>query len=563
MKKQTLFSYSNRVKLMIKQLLNSISIKIILLFSIMTFLISSIATYSASYSMHLLHAQVIETGEYNIELAVNQIDSELVNINNYLYSVMTDNADIDVLSDTAMKDSNKYHLSRTILWNSMGKQILSFNYAEALFLFVPENNELLLRIRSLTYARSQELKQFILNIQETQRENNWTVIQIGEEKYLVRTVSYNQSMLGAFIRVSDLLRKLKIIENYESRIVQIHSLNGSIEDKNHIIMECASKKGEYKIIGGISKDEIYRKLPIIQKAAFVIAIGSFFCIPGWIILLNFWLIKPLSIIKKAMERFKEGVIDYKIPQFRTSYEFSQINETFNKMTAAIKDLTIENYEKKLEKQRADFQILQLKINPHFLLNSFNIMYSLAQIKDFKAVQMLCFNLSNYFRYIFQKDCEYVALKRELDFVRDYLNISSMRFPDCFIADFDVDESLMDYPVLPLLVENFVENCIKHAIIPGDCINIRIIAKDRGEYVEIKVIDNGRGMEQTKADLILAGEFVDEKGIHTGILNCKKRLKSFYGEDAKLLLKSILNQGTEVIIQILKKGAAKDESADCR
>lgn len=166
------------------------------------------------------------------------------------------------------------------------------------------------------------------------------------------------------------------------------------------------------------------------------------------------------------------------------------------------------------------------------------------------MQELCTYLSSYFRYIFQKDTEYVELRKELDFVRDYLNISAMRFPDSFISDFDIDPALLDFPILPLLIQNFVENCIKYAIIMGDCIDIHITARKKEAFVEIGISDNGKGMAPSVVDAILAGEaVVTEKGTRTGILNCKKRLKAFYGEQANICLKSALNQGTQVKITI--------------
>lgn len=542
-----------------KQLFNRVIVKITILFAVVICFISSIAVYGTYRSMELLCSQAVGAGEYNLELAINQVDAELTHIDSYLYSLIVNNADFMVLNSSSMKYStipstyNQYQMAVSNLWNSMGKQLLTYEYIEALFVYTSLTDEFLLRTSSIGYRERLQLRQFIESGIEGERRNPWRVMDIGGDQYLARLMMDGDAMFGAFIRIQTLYDNLTLLENYDSRVLHFVNSDESLDLGGFIAVEASSSKAAYKIVGGISDQELYQNLPFVQKLALGAAIASFLCIPLMMLILKNWLGKPLNVIRKAMERIKEGDMDYKIAPLHTSSEFVQINETFNKMTGEIKDLTIENYEKKLEKQRADFQILQLKINPHFLLNSFNIMYSLAQIKDFQGVQKLCTYLSGYFRYIFQKDGEYVELHQELSFVRDYLNISALRFPECFQVDYYIDETLLEFKILPLMIQNFAENCIKYAIVHGDCINIRITAKDKGDYVEIGIYDNGMGMPQTMVDNIIAGEAVKtNRGERTGILNCKKRLKAFYGDKAQILLKSILNQGTEVLIHIPKE-----------
>ena len=540
---------------MVRRFFSSVSIKIIVLFILITVFVSTVAAVGTSYSMYLLKKQAVEANRYNIELAVNQIDSELNHIDSYLYTTMAKNVDMEIVNDPQRKNSASYGLAVSALISAMTSQLLTLDYGEALFIYSGENDEMLLRTKMSGYDERKAMETYIREGVYTGRKVPWKVVTIGEKHYLARIMSYDKTILGALISTEDLKSKLLILDNYETKHVDIVNAGDIPVSDKEIMVSALSAAGDYMIYGSVLESEVYQKLPMLNKILFGISLGCFLAIPLIVLLLRGWLYKPLTKIRNAMEKIQNGDMEYRIEEEHTSYEFARINDTFNRMTAQIKDLTIENYEKMLEKQRADFQILQLKINPHFLLNSFNIMYSLAQLKDFRAVQELCSYLSSYFRYIFQEDGEYVALEKEMNFVRDYLNISAMRFPDCFIADFDVEEGLKDFPILPLLVQNFVENCIKYAIVMGDCIDIHIIARTVGENVEIQINDNGKGMQPMMVDAIIAGEaVVTEKGKRTGILNCKKRLKSFYGEKAEILLKSTLNQGTQVTI-IIPKAAA--------
>lgn len=69
------------------------------------------------------------------------------------------------------------------------------------------------------------------------------------------------------------------------------------------------------------------------------------------------------------------MVSYKAP------EFLNINETFNTMADNIHQLKIEKYEAELRRQKMELRNLQLQIRPHFLLNTFNLMYSLSQLDD--------------------------------------------------------------------------------------------------------------------------------------------------------------------------------------
>ena len=71
------------------------------------------------------------------------------------------------------------------------------------------------------------------------------------------------------------------------------------------------------------------------------------------------------------------------------------------MADRIQDLKIEVYEKELDRKQMELSNLQLQIRPHFLLNTFNLIYTLAQRGQEKDVQQVILYLSDYFRYLFR------------------------------------------------------------------------------------------------------------------------------------------------------------------
>ncbi len=531
-----------------RKIIKSISVKIILLFVITNVFISVTATYSAKNSMKILEKNSFEESRYNLDLAINQIDNDLTYAQKYIYTLTSTNADFVTMNSNYSGD--RYYISSGVIRDSFKIQLSSYQYVTGMFVYVPEREDL------LTVTKDSSLEEFIrINNYITQnagkaQQRIWHIITVDNMPYIFWIKKYDKAYIGAFGKADSMLESLNILEKYSDKKIHFTGIKDEESEKGYIKVSSASAMNDFQITGYISKNEIFGNIPFTVKMTMGLAIAGLLAVPLLVICLKAWLITPLMIIKVAMEEIKHGNMDYKIVARETSYEFGQINETFNKMTGEITALKIENYEKKLEKQRADFQILQLKINPHFLLNSFNIIYSMAQIKDFKAIQNLSTYLSDYFRYIFHSGNELVELQKEIDFITDYLAISAMRFPDAFRVHYDIGEELKGFKILPLLLQNFVENIIKYAIVLGECIDIRIKAHEYGDRIELAVIDTGRGMDQACIDNIMSDEVsVRTKGTGTGILNCRKRLYYLYDGRAEIRIKSKLNEGTEIMILI--------------
>ena len=132
----------------------------------------------------------------------------------------------------------------------------------------------------------------------------------------------------------------------------------------------------------VPRSEVVRSLPAIQWVALVLACLYLLLIPALLLILNRRLLRPLLDIRRAMLKLGGGDQDYRLPEREPhlAREFNDIHRSFNQMAGSLHTLKIQNYEAALQKKELELKNLQLQIRPHFLLNTFNLIYSLAQLR---------------------------------------------------------------------------------------------------------------------------------------------------------------------------------------
>lgn len=114
--------------------------------------------------------------------------------------------------------------------------------------------------------------------------------------------------------------------------------------------------------------------------------------------------------------------------------------------------------------RAQFEVLQNQMSPHFLFNSLNTLTTLIAEDQQTAIDFTQ-KLSDVYRYILQnKERELVTLQEELAFAQDYLFLLKMRYPDNLNAHMHIEERYLNKYVAPLTLQMLIENAIKHNVV---------------------------------------------------------------------------------------------------
>ena len=160
------------------------------------------------------------------------------------------------------------------------------------------------------------------------------------------------------------------------------------------------------------------------------------------------------------------------------------------------EMNLEQHQQLLLKARMD--ALSSQINPHFLFNTLNTVASLIRF-DPDMARIVVVKLSNILRRLLRKHETFVALREELEFIDDYLDIEVVRFGRENLQIFkEVDERTLDAFVPSMMLQPIVENSLKHGLagkLEGGHINIRTTLVDG--RVQIEIEDNGVGISEVR------------------------------------------------------------------
>lgn len=227
----------------------------------------------------------------------------------------------------------------------------------------------------------------------------------------------------------------------------------------------------------------------------------------------------LSSVLVVPMRIKDEVIGTIKLYGKKNRYFFKINETLGKGIAEIvgNQLLISRYEdQKNLLTRAELNLIQAQIKPHFLFNTINTIIAINRRDPEKAIDLLV-HLSNFFRKILKRNEDISTIKEELEHVNSYLEIEKVRLQNHLKINIDVDENLMDIKIPTFSFQPLVENAIKHGIstlLDNGELDIRIFRKNG--YVQIDIEDN-------------AGTFIENKdtpGLGVNIVD--KRIKNLAG-----------------------------------
>ena len=185
---------------------------------------------------------------------------------------------------------------------------------------------------------------------------------------------------------------------------------------------------------------------------------------------------------------------------------------------------IERMNEKIMSEQKDMELANLKkqLNPHFLFNTLNNIYALIQI-DSERAQDAVHQLSKMLRYALYEDSQEVELAKDLDFVRNFIELMKLRLSANHQLSVDIPRQVSsDLKIAPLLFISLIENAFKYGM-----------ASSKPSVIMISITVTGDTVRCHTENSFFSEKVADKSSSGIGLSNLKRRLDLVYSNHYNL------------------------------
>lgn len=356
---------------------------------------------------------------------------------------------------------------------------------------------------------------------------------------------------------------LKNLEIYKKRI-EDNIKTGGMYEENMEIWE-----NDVQIVTSLLRESmiqyIYYEIEAMQEARanydryyMNVFYGSLIVIAVTIILLlilSYYIpksvTKPLKHLSEVTGAVANGDLEIRA-NISDGAEVKQLGESFNVMIEKINELLQQVTGEQIRLRKAELELLQAQINPHFLYNTLDTIVWLAESGKQDMVVSMVGSLSDFFRTSLNQGKDIIRIREELVHVQSYLAIQQVRYQDILDYTIDVPEALFEGTIPKITLQPLVENALYHGIKNkrgGGRISITGQRTEDGFILTVS--DNGIGMSEERLNEVkksLNEKSLEETDIY-GVYNVNERIKLAFGEKYGLQIESKYGEGTVISVML--------------
>ncbi|MFM1539684.1 sensor histidine kinase, partial [Helcococcus bovis] len=375
------------------------------------------------------------------------------------------------------------------------------------------------RVISISHeiVKNKEIQGFVvIDLSYKFIEDYVSSINFGEKGYAFITSSEEKLLFDSKqMNTNSLVEKDKYLQIINNRMKSL--------DKGFIASNIYIPNTDWLLVGVASTeqiDQLQNKLIGNTVTWSVIILISTIALS---ILISKWISKPLTNLVDEMKKVDEKFSKIKIEN-SDSIEIHTLKTEYNLLLDRIKILTKNIEEKENSKRIYELKALQSQINPHFIYNTLDTILWLIEFEENEKAIEVTKSLGMILRSTLSINQDFISLFKELEHVKNYMDIQKIRYDDKFEYIFDIDKHTLEILVPKLILQPIVENAIYHGIKPKKTKSfIKISSNIDDEDLIIKVENNGVDLEfdnQNRIKTKLGG---------IGMSNVEQRIKILCGE----------------------------------
>lgn len=261
--------------------------------------------------------------------------------------------------------------------------------------------------------------------------------------------------------------------------------------------------------------------------------------------------KPIIRLSEVTDQVAKGDLSVR-SDVDAGGEVGVLSDSLNSMIDKINELLSQVTTEQTRLRKAELELLQSQINPHFLYNTLDTIVWLAEGSDQAKVVSMVESLSDFFRTSLNQGKDIITIKEEIQHVRSYLEIQQVRYQDILEYEIEVPEEIFKYQIPKITIQPLVENALYHGIKNKRRLGkITITGEVDDNNVYLRVIDNGIGMSEERNDEVMdriQGKTPNSE-VGFGLYNVNERIRLKFGDGYGIKITSKYEEGTvsEVIL----------------
>lgn len=263
------------------------------------------------------------------------------------------------------------------------------------------------------------------------------------------------------------------------------------------------------------------------------------------------ILNDLQLLLQKFDAFAisgEPVTTHNSPYQRRLDEIGDLHRGFDWMTRVWTRVNHEKEEQRHLLQEKQIQQLRAQIRPHFLYNTLESIYCLAQNLEDQRIAVMTNALGKLLRSSLNDKRDVITVSEDLQVTRDYLSIQQIRYGERLQVEYDFPQDILPCRIPAMTIQPLVENAIHHAAEKMlDVCVIRVSGAATADGVDIIVQDNGPGTDEDILNKLESGE-VQPEGLGIGMRNIHKRVQHAFSEQYGLRVCSEEGQ-TQIIVHL--------------
>ncbi|WP_242843111.1 MULTISPECIES: sensor histidine kinase [Clostridia] len=329
---------------------------------------------------------------------------------------------------------------------------------------------------------------------------------------------------------------------------------------NQMIQVKTSDVNDWKIVMVVPVKAVTKEVDVLYYRIFLVMVA---CV-GFCAMMILYLYKsfmdPIGKLNISMKEVYGGNLNAYV-DVKQKNEVGDMIRYYNSMLERINTNIIEKLQSDRKKKELELEVLMSQINPHFLYNTLENIVWMSTEAGRPDIGRTAASLGRMYRLSINGGQVIVPMEHEIEHLMAYVKIQKNRYKDEFEFDLRTDmRQIHELFSLKIILQPVVENSflygmtgLKHPMI------IHLTVKEKGQWVMIKVMDNGRGMDREKLgeirDQIRFGrtgkeeEEQNRRSSGIGLHSVESRIKLYFGVDRAVSIYSKKDVGTLTVIRI--------------